>query len=201
MNHLVGSIRRILADLGGTRYRFALVGGLAVSVHIEPRTTRDVDIAVSVLDDAAAESLLRDMMCAGYTVSGVVEQTDTGRLATARMLPPGDGTAIVDLLFASSGIEPELVDAAEPVEILRSTTVPVASLGDLLALKLLARDDETRPQDAGDIRGLVRAATSSDLERARASVALISERGYARGRDLAALLASSIASGRSTRSS
>ncbi len=192
VKHVVQSIRRILADLGATRHSFALVGGLAVSARIEPRTTRDVDVAVNVEGDAGAESLLRDMMSLGYTISGVVEQTDTGRLATARLLPPGGG-AIVDLLFASAGIEPELVDAAEPLEILPGVTVAVATIGDLLALKILAQDDDTRPQDAGDIRGLVRAAGIDDLARAHASVALISERGFARGRDLPALLAESIA--------
>lgn len=49
---------------------------------------------------------------------------------------------VVDVLFASSGIEPELVRAAEPIEVLPSLTVPVARTGHLIAVKLLARDDE-----------------------------------------------------------
>jgi hypothetical protein len=35
---------------------FALVGGLAVSVHVEPRFTRDIDLAVAVAGDAKAEA-------------------------------------------------------------------------------------------------------------------------------------------------
>jgi hypothetical protein len=38
--------------------RFALVGGLAVSVRAEVRFTRDVDLAVAVSSDAEAESLV-----------------------------------------------------------------------------------------------------------------------------------------------
>lgn len=199
MKHVIASIHRIVTDLTQTDEAFALVGGLAVSARVEPRTTRDVDVAVGVAGDAAAESLLRGMLRCGYTIRGVVEQTDTGRLATARLLPPGDAGAVVDLLFASSGIEPEIIAAAEPLEILPGTTVAVATIGDLLATKVLARDDVTRPQDAGDIRALVCAATTADLARAQASVALIAERGFHRGRDLAALLRESVATHRTSR--
>ena len=50
----------------------------------------------------------------------------------------------------------ELSDAAssnsEPLEIFPSVTLPVAQIGRLVALKLLARDDRSRPQDAIDLR-------------------------------------------------
>jgi hypothetical protein len=48
------AICRELVRLGR---RFALVGGLAVSVRAEVRFTRDVDIVVLVADDTEAESL------------------------------------------------------------------------------------------------------------------------------------------------
>lgn len=57
-------------------------------------------------------------------------------------------------------------------------------MGHLIALKLLARDDEHRPQDVGDLRALVGVAAATDLELAALAVTQISERGYARGRDL-----------------
>jgi hypothetical protein len=53
-------------------------------------------------------------------------------------------------------------------------------------LKLLARDDRTRPQDAADLRMLVDAANEDELLQAREAVDLIESRGYARGRDLRA---------------
>jgi hypothetical protein len=52
----------------------------------------------------------------GYALDTTVEHTGTGRLATARTTSPSG--AVIDLLFASSGIEPEIVSAAEQVEIL-----------------------------------------------------------------------------------
>lgn len=43
----------------------------------------------------------------------------------------------MDLLFASSGIEHEIVAAADPLEVLPDLTVPVARTGHLIALKPL----------------------------------------------------------------
>jgi tRNA isopentenyl-2-thiomethyl-A-37 hydroxylase MiaE len=62
--------------------------------------------------------------------------------------------------------------------------VPVATVGHLIAVKVLARDDATRPQDLADLRALVRSADPADLSDAREAVALIETRGYNRDRDL-----------------
>ena len=62
--------------------------------------------------------------------------------------------------------------------------LPVASVGDLIAMKLLARDDRQRPTDADDLRALREVATDADWETAQIAVASIEARGYARQRDL-----------------
>jgi hypothetical protein len=109
---------------------------------------------------------------------------DNGRLAT-RLTRSTDGIdVIVDLMFASSGIEPEIVAAAESLETTPGLTVPVVTTGHLIALKLLARDDVTRPQDLGDLRALMAAARPGDLAAARQAVGLIEARGFNRERDL-----------------
>ena len=61
-------------------------------------------------------------------------------------------------------------------------------IGMTTALKLLARDDKSRPQDAGDLRSLLAVATSVDLDAAREAVKLITQRGFHRQRPLEALL-------------
>jgi hypothetical protein len=91
---------------------------------------------------------------------------------------------VVDLLFASSGIEREIVADADTIELLRQLHVRVATTAHLIALKVLARDDVTRPQDVGDLRALLGGASAADLGRARAALGLIAQRGYHRGRDL-----------------
>ena len=61
---------------------------------------------------------------------------------------------------------------------------PIARTPHLIALKILSRDDDRREQDRRDLRMLIECATPQDLERARELLALITSRGYDRGRDL-----------------
>ncbi len=142
------------------------MGGFAVSVRTEPRFTRDVDVAV-------AEGLVRSLIDAGYRLEAIVEQDFVGRLATARMLSPGADRlgVVVDVLFATAGIEPEIVAAAEVLEVLPGLAMPVATAGHLVALKLLARDDQTRPQDAADLRALHAVLSTADRSAARTAAA------------------------------
>ena len=160
-----------------------------MSVRSEPRFTRDVDVAVVVDDDQAAERLVRSLIDEGYRLDAIVEQDSVGRLATARMISPGADRlgVVVDVLFATAGIEPEIVAAAEVLEVLPGIHMPVASVGHLVALKLLARDDERRPQDAADLRALHAVLEAADGAVARTAAELIVERGFARGRPLTAL--------------
>ena len=190
MNLLEAALRRVAADLGRHGRAWALVGGFAVSARAEPRFTRDIDMAVAVGGDADSEELVRSPLSDRYTPLASVEQDETGRLATMRLACPSDGDdgVVVDLLFASSGIEPEIVAAAVTVEIVPGLSMPIATTGHLIALKLLARDDQTRPQDRADLRALRSAATAADLAVAREAVGLITERGFNRGRDLSAAL-------------
>lgn len=188
MNAVEADLRRILDALSVLNRRFALVGGLAVSTRAEPRLTRDADIAVAVDDDDDAEALTHALLGEGYAVLAMVEQEATGRLATVRLQPPGGGPTVADLLYASSGIEPEIVDGAERMIVVAGIEAPVASVGHLIAMKLLARDDRQRPADADDLRSLRAIASEEDWSIAVEAVALIQARGYARDRDLAAAL-------------
>jgi hypothetical protein len=182
---LEAALRRIDADLRNARVAFALIGGLAVSVRTEPRFTRDADLAVALASDAEAEALIHELRAHNYAIKAVVEQEAVARLATVRLAhSSGFGAPVIDLLFASSGIEAEVVAEAEPIELLPNLTMAVARTGHLIALKILSRDDLARPQDLVDLRALLRVATPNELELARDAVALIASRGYHRGRDL-----------------
>ena len=163
----------------------ALVGGLAVSARANPRFTQDVDLAVAVAGDKEAEQVVRAFQSRGYSVFSVVEQQATGRLATARFIPPGetDEGMVLDLLFASSGVEPELVEHADPIEVFSAVVVRVARAGHLLVLKLLSESDD-RPQDRLDLVALQKSATDDDLKLAANALALVHERGFNRERDL-----------------
>ena len=159
-----------------------------MSARAEPRFTRDIDAAVMVENDADAEGLVRALIADGYELLAAVQQDETGRLATVRLSSPPGGEVVVDLLFASSGIEPEIARSAEPTEIVPGLTLPIATTGHLIALKLLARDDQSRPQDLADLRALRAVASPEDLAAADRAARLISSRGFNRGRDLTAAL-------------
>ena len=186
MNHLEALLRQFAAFLEDRHQPWALVGGLAVSVRAEPRFTRDLDFAVAVADDGEAEALVYSLQATGFRALATVEQQETHRLATARMVPSGDRPEglMLDLLFASSGIEAEICAEAEHLQVFPDLSVPVARLHHLMALKVLARDDQTRPQDAADLRQLIAAAEASDLDAAGCAVRLIEERGFNRSRNL-----------------
>jgi predicted nucleotidyltransferase len=190
MNRLEAALASLIGDLERQRRKAALVGGLAVSARAEPRLTRDIDLAVAVEDDEAAETLVQGMVANGYTTVAVVEQEETHRLATVRLTIPGEGArgVVGDLLFASSGIEPIVVVEAESLEVFPGLVVPVARAGHLVALKLLSRHDRQRPQDLIDLNALRRVMTEDELTRARRAVRAIEERGFSRGRNLAAAL-------------
>lgn len=192
MTRLQQALAELAEDLGQLGARWALVGGLALAAHVEARTTRDLDVAVSVEGDQEAELLVRELRSKGYREHTLVEQEKTGRLATVRFAAPGEGPEglVVDLLFASCGIEPEVVAEAEILEILPELPLPVARVGHLLAMKLLAG----RPRDLEDAQTLLEIAGDSEIARAQEATRLIVERGYERGQDLELQLRTLLAS-------
>jgi hypothetical protein len=64
------ALGQIAPELRRRGQRFALVGGLGVSIRGEVRFTRDVDLAIAANDDREAEAL------------------EHGRLATVRLRSP-----------------------------------------------------------------------------------------------------------------
>jgi hypothetical protein len=196
VNRLEEALYRIRGELERLGARWALIGGIAVSVRAEPRTTRDIDVAVAVDGDAEAESLVRELRVRGYGLEpdGVLEQEQTGRLATVRLLSPagaGDPGVTVDLMFASSGIEREVVGAATDLAIVadRAEPIPIATRGHLIALKVLAG----RAQDVADAVALIQAAEEADIRETREALHEISRRGYSRGKNLMVALENLIA--------
>lgn len=186
MTLLGRALAKIASDLSTADAPYALVGGLAVSVRTEPRFTRDVDLAVAVPGDEEAEALVYRLRAAGYEVGAIVEQEATNRLATVRLAPQGEDLAgvVIDILFASSGIEHEVVASAEPLKVLEGVELPVAITAHLVALKVLSRDDVQRPQDLVDLRSLLAVCSVEELEQAKRALALIETRGFHRGRSL-----------------
>jgi len=173
----------ITTELVARNREFALVGGLAVSVRSEIRFTRDVDLAVIVESDADAEELIFDLKRSSYVPIVTVEHDIRARLSTVRLQTPA--SIIVDLLFASSGIESEVVRGATSMTVTKNVKMPVASTEELIAMKILSMSAR-RLQDRIDVQRLIQYSTRLDVERIRRNLRLIVERGYHRDEDLLA---------------
>lgn len=146
------AIQQTLADvvdiLARAHMRFALIGGLAVTVRGEPRVTADVDLVLGIDVERALELVkhlsgtpLRPLF------AGVDELVQTALLLPLRH----ERTRIkVDLAIGLSGFEHQVIARATCVP-LAGREVPVATAEDLILMKLLA----SRPRDTSDIDGIV----------------------------------------------
>ncbi|HEX4477410.1 MAG TPA: nucleotidyl transferase AbiEii/AbiGii toxin family protein [Polyangiaceae bacterium] len=181
------ALSAICSALRSRQRAFALVGGLAVSVRSEIRFTRDVDVAVGVSDDRDAEGLVHDLRSAGYLPVASVEHETRQRLSTIRLMSPQ--RVKIDLLFASSGIEAEIIARSTPVDMGSAGMVPVANAEELLAMKVLSMS-ENRLQDRLDAIRLLEFAPELDLDVVRDELRRITELGFHREQDLNAKLES-----------
>lgn len=181
MTRLQKALIRLDTDLRALGLKWALVGGFAVMLRVEARSTRDLDIVLAVTGDRQIDEAVRGLMMRGYRnhpTKPMLFRKD-GRLFGVRLVSPpldaGDDTmAIVDVLTGCSGVEPEIVAAAEIQEAMPKVFIPVARAGHLVALKVLA----ARPQDLEDVRVLLRGMGDADLRLARESLVLVERRGF-----------------------
>lgn len=194
MNELYRTLQMLKRDLDSFGLRWALVGGLAVSARAVSRYTGDVDVAVAVESDIVAERIAFGFRSKGYEVLAQIENEAASRLGTIRLAAPArvKSGLIIDFLFATAGIESEAALSATAVRVMSGLTLPVASLSSLIVFKLIS-ESTSRPQDAGDLLALIRAASDADLEEARELATLATERGFHRNRDLHASLGGFIA--------
>lgn len=178
---LASVLRDLTADLTRIGVPFAVVGGIAASARGEPRFTRDVDVAVAVSGDEHAEGILFQLGRLGYVVRATVEHDAVGRLATARL--QHSCGIVCDLIFATCGVEAEIIRDAEPLDLFDEVQVMTATTEGLLAMKVLSATDQ-RPRDLEDIRSLTQAQPDYDERRLLELLRLITERGFQRQQDL-----------------
>lgn len=180
--------RRVAADLLELGASFAVVGGLACIAHSQVRTTKDVVFAIAIRGDDEAEQLVFGLRQRGYRPAMLLQQ-ENGRLATVRMVTPLASTPDpdCDLLFATCGIEAEVVRGARAIAVDGGAQLPVAARAHLIAMKLLS-ESPRRPHDRSDLAVLLRQASRGEIADAALHAELIAARGFARGKDLLATL-------------
>lgn len=189
MTGILDQLRTVAKDLNKIGAKWALVGGLAVSVRSEPRTTKDIDLlVVSAPNDptGGAESIVQRLEKLGYRNPQILMHMEpTHRLGIRVEVPEVSNDPIpIDILEQTCGIESEIVAAAEPIEIFPGIIVPVATLAHLLAMKVLSNNESDRLRDQVDIQQLLSNSTEPDLDETRAALDSIQQRGFSRGKEL-----------------
>ncbi len=190
MSFLFSELRRVTNDLHQCGVAWCLVGGLGTSVYVEPRTTKDIDVVVSVPDEQQADNLKGLLLTKGYTNPQLLmHTTPTRRMGWRVFIPPSREANIpLDILVSACGIEQDIVANSSTIEILPGLSLPVASLGHLIAMKVLSQNSFERLQDRVDLLALLRNANENDRKVAERSLKEIANRGFSEGRNLVAEL-------------
>ena len=184
--NLENSLVKIISWFENEKVPYALIGGLAVSFRTIERATRDIDIALAFDNDSEVEKLILSLQNLGYYPETLINQTTANKIATVRMLSQSEDSIYLDLLFASSGIEAEVVQSATKVELISNLQINIADIPSLIALKTLSANDSIRIQDKVDLKNLLSDAKDSEVTQAEKLLELITERGYNRNKNLKA---------------
>lgn len=148
-----GPLRALAALLEASRTPYALIGGVAVQLHSrEPRTTRDIDIAVLTFADVPRQAL----ELAGFVYEGRFPHSDNWRA-------PGPGTRTERTPVQFSAEDVGIADAvarAQVIDVDAGLRLRVATAPDLVILKLAAAEEprrrsSKRQQDLADVTKLV----------------------------------------------
>lgn len=128
---------------------YAVIGGLAVQLHSqEPRTTRDIDLAVKTYGDVPTAELQR----AGFEHAGRFAHSDN-------WYAPGVGPARqrTPVRFSADEVDTGVVDRAQLV-MLGAVPLRLVTSADLLRLKLRAAEDPARraSKRATDVADILR---------------------------------------------
>jgi hypothetical protein len=150
----------IFEALNRADVRYIVVGGLATVLHGHARLTADIDLIVDLAPDEARKAI-DSLVAIGLRPRVPVQAVEFADPAKRRewirdknmrvfpLIDPADAMRQIDL-FVEVPIEFEALWARSEVMDLDRTTVRVASIEDLIALKRMAG----RPQDLSDIEAL-----------------------------------------------
>jgi predicted nucleotidyltransferase len=136
------TLKKAIAALRDADVPFLLAGGLAVWARGGPETRNDLDFVVKEEDVERAVEVLAE---AGMRPEKPPEEW---------LWKAWDGDVLIDLIFRPRGLEvtDELIERGEELHVL-GITMPVMSIEDVLATKLLALHEHEL-----DFTGLVRIA-------------------------------------------
>ena len=139
--------KELLSAFNAYHVRYLIVGGYAVSLHAQPRATKDLDILISA-DAENGRAVYAALAKFGAPVEGLSASDFTEPDSFFRM---GTPPVMVDIIPKISGVEFDTAwQRRVNVPIDDTLTVPFISPQDLLAAKISAG----RAQDLADVAAL-----------------------------------------------
>lgn len=164
---LLGAIGAVSGWLRDNDVKFALIGGVAASLHGTPRLTKDVDV-VAMVEDAAWSALLKQAV-RWKLQPRTSDALEFAKITRVLLLIHTPSRIEVDLSLGMLPFEAELVDRASTRQV-KGVRFPLATPEDIIIMKALA----LRPRDVVDIEGIVAAIPTLDLTRVRRIVSQLS---------------------------
>jgi hypothetical protein len=145
--------KELLNALNVEQVRYLIVGGYAVSLHAQPRATKDIDILIQPdLENAAA--LFRALADFGAPIEGLTPRDFVEPGSFFRMgIPP----VMVDILPEISGVDFAAAWPRRAIEVIDAETglqAAFISADDLIVAKIASG----RAQDIADVEALRKAA-------------------------------------------
>ena len=138
---------KIIPAFNQAGVRYAVVGGVAMAFHVEPRFTKDIDFLVLPEDLNPVDSALQSL---GYFESSVPWNFKSSNMTLHRfMKTEGEDFLIVDILIGNAPEHRKIIDEAVFDET-AAGTVRLAGKEHLIRLKQARNSD----QDQIDIRRL-----------------------------------------------
>lgn len=137
----------IVAKLDSANISYAVVGGIALSFHVEPRYTNDIDLLLVADDLGGIQSILRDL---GYTVEADPWTFANTSITLHRLTKfEGEDLLTVDVLAGNEERHREII-ANAITEQTEFGIVRIATREDLIWMKRLRNSQ----QDIADIERL-----------------------------------------------
>lgn len=139
----------LFAILNAEQVKYLVIGGYAVSLHAQPRATKDLDILIKPDKDNAA-ALFRALAKFGAPLDGLTPEDFADRSSFFRM---GSPPVMVDILPEITGVDFDRAWQKRVMATIDAKTglqVAFISAGDLIA----AKEAAGRPQDLADAAAL-----------------------------------------------
>ena len=146
MNALFAAAKEVCDFMKARRWKFCVIGGLAVQRWGEPRLTRDADL--TLLTDFGEEETFADALLDQF--EGRRPDARAFSLVNRVLLIRASNGKDVDVSFGALDFEIAMLKRATPFAFADGVTLPTCSAEDLFVMKAFA----AREQDWLDARGI-----------------------------------------------